>query len=267
MNKKILRVLTIVLLSLVCFTGCGDGGWKSKVELSELKFKDDYIVGRIKNKTDKYYDVKVEYNLKSGDLTNDEFCQFKLKPNSTKDIECLELNYDDSYSIEVNNIDLKELEIPSLNKDLNQDSLEYYFEEIYEEHSYNGVGLTFDFEDRLYPFITKAKYNEDLSEISIDFTFNYDDSEVRLLEDFDTKTNKPTLIMMFISNPKEETISKMRTRLGSLYSIVHDHVNTISVGRALLRTDIENGKCIKVDNWCIGTDYSTEVTMFLLERQ
>lgn len=95
-SKKII----IVLICVICLCGC----WKSKIQVSEFHYQDNYVVGTIKNLTKEKLDIRIEFEYKSGSLKESGFCYEEIEPEETKRIECLEYDIDDSYSIKVKEI-------------------------------------------------------------------------------------------------------------------------------------------------------------------
>lgn len=266
MKKQVAGIILIGLCFLL--VGCGDS-WKSKVELTDLKIDDNYVVGKIKNKTDNYYSVSIDYIVKSGDFTDSGHCSIKLKPNSVDDIDCVQMKYDNTYSVEVKNVELSELTIPKLdNSNLNADSLEYYYKDIFEEHTTNMVSLAYDVEDFKYPYIDKVSYY-DSGEIGFRTSFNYNGNSVYVNDNYDTITNKAkSIFIMLSSNASQEDISKIIIRISSLYSVISDSTSyTLDMSQALKRTDYETGKCRLFGNWCVSTDYGDTLISFYLERR
>ena len=62
MKKSKIFVL-FILIMLLC--GCKIS-WMNKFQFSDLKYKDNYIVGKVKNTTDNKYKITVYFKLKSG---------------------------------------------------------------------------------------------------------------------------------------------------------------------------------------------------------
>lgn len=265
MKKQIVVILIGLCLLLV---GCGDS-WKSKVELTDLKIDDNYVVGKIKNKTENYYDVSIDYIVKNGDFTDDGHCSMKLKPNSVDDIDCVQMKYDSTYSVEVKNVELSELTIPKLdNSNLNEDSLEYYYKEIFKEHTTNMVSLAYDVEDFKYPYIDKVTY---LSSGLIEFStnFKYNGNFVAVTDAYNTTTKKANHIFVMVSKQaSSEDISTIISRITLMYSVINDSTSyTFDMSQALKRTDYEAGKCRIFGNWCVSTNYSDTLMSFYLERR
>lgn len=80
MKKSKIFVL-FILIMLLC--GCKIS-WMNKFQFSDLKYKDNYIVGKVKNTTDNKYKITVYFKLKSGSLVEGDSCQINLDPNQTR---------------------------------------------------------------------------------------------------------------------------------------------------------------------------------------
>lgn len=115
--KKIL----LILITCICLCGCNDNNQELEndiIKFSELKIEDEHIVGQIKNTDDdKAYDVSIWFNLKNGEIEEEELCTERIKPGETKSLNCRIFNDEDStYEIEISEVNLKEFDIPVLNE-------------------------------------------------------------------------------------------------------------------------------------------------------
>lgn len=261
------QIFSLLLLSICLFlAGCGDS-WKSKIELTDLKIDDDYIVGKIKNKTDNYYNVTINYEVKNGDFSDNGICILKLKPNAVDDLKCLEMNYDSSYKVEVKSVDFKELTIPKLdNNNLNVESLEYYYKEIYDTHALHLVSLV-NSEDRNYPYIDKIIYHDYDNSLEISYKYIFNGSNITTYDLYDIKTKETTLFNLFVGNPTEENITSIIVKLSGLIIVDDNTADSYSALKALSRKDIEEGKCVKVGRWCVSTKYDDILTTFYMEKR
>lgn len=249
-NKYIKTVLLIIILLI---SGCGNS-WKSKFQVSNLKIDDDYIVGKIKNTTDKAYNLNIIFNLKSGSLTEKDNCHMIIKPHETKKIDCISMDHD-GYKISVSNIEFKEKEIPELiNGTINKETLEYHFEKIYETHRYNftSFSLISDEEQKEYPFIDTIKYDEQDNTIEISGKFTNDNEYFNYREKYDTKTDELKYLLFYIKTTDEELRNSLLTKV-SLMKSFRD-VNSLSINKALHRDDVSEDKCILIGGkWCVSS--------------
>lgn len=248
-----MKKIIVIILFCVCLCGCSKN-WKSNVQISSLKYDDDYIIGKMKNLTNKAYNVKIIFKTKSGSFDDNEYCYELLRPKETIDLECLVYGLDDTYNIEVENVELEEFEIPELTYGkIDIDTLEYHFKDIYYAHTLNFVSFKIDI-DNNYPYIDEIEYSDD--KIEIKGTIENDENQVFYYEDFDAKDEQLTHLYAFIKSDDEDFISKIITKFSLMDSISSTSSDSISIGQILKRKDIAEGYCIKAGNWCIGTDYS-----------
>lgn len=108
MKKSKIFVL-FILIMLLC--GCKIS-WMNKFQFSDLKYKDNYIVGKVKNTTDNKYKITVYFKLKSGSLVEGDSCQINLDPNQTKDIDCSAYYGKESYDVKIKKLEYTK--IPTL---------------------------------------------------------------------------------------------------------------------------------------------------------
>lgn len=101
--KNILLIFIIFLL-----VGC-DKNWKNKIQISELKYDGTNIIGEIKNLTDSRYKLYIKFKFKSGTLEKQGNCDIVVESKQTTNLKCENKDINDSYSIEINNIELNEI--------------------------------------------------------------------------------------------------------------------------------------------------------------
>ena len=256
MKKKYLLILALFSI-LFLITGCGNS-WKSNFEISKLKLDDDYIVGKIKNKTDKAFDLEITFDLKSGSLVDNKKCNLVIKPKETKDLDCLATDYDD-YDVSISNIDFKEKKIPDLNNGkIDEDTFEYHFDKIYDNHTYNFISFTLVddiFEDK-YPYLDTIEYDEENKKIKISGSIMSNTNYMSYTEEFNTITNKLENMSFMIRTDDEEFKSELLTKISLMRSL--DISNSVEMLKAL-NDDIPEGKCYKVGyNWCVSSDIDKE---------
>lgn len=259
--KKSIKILFIIPIMALCLCGCSKS-WEKNVQISSLKYEDDYIRGRIKNLTDNAYNLTITFKVKSGSLVEEKYCYEMLKPNDTIDLECIAYDIDDTYKIDVEDVELNEMEIPKLTTGkIDVDTLKYHFENIYEEHTLNYISFTTDIDDKNYPYIDEVEYEND--EIEINGKITKGTNDIFYYEAFDTKNDKLKNLDVFVYSEDEDFISTIITKLSLMRSISTSSSDSISIGRILQRKDIDNGYCISFDNWCISTDYSSSYGSFI----
>ena len=250
--KKKLSFLIIICLFLC---GCNENKWEKNFQISSLKFNDDYdhIVGKIKNLTDKAYNIEIFFELKSGTLVESNTCYATIKPNETKNIECLIYNIDDTYSFEIENVEFKEFSIPKLKEgEISEETFKYYFEEIYNTHTLNFVGFSTMFDNFNYPYINKINYENNKIEIKTDLKEN--EKSIYFTTTYNTENNELESLSGIIYNASDSLLNEIAIQISLMNSIRDKYtmeINNIKFYKALLNNDIEYGRCWVVDNWCI----------------
>ena len=268
MKKKFCLSLILSLFILSCLVGCSSS-WEKVIELSNLKIENEYVVGKIKNKTEKYLEVVISLKLKNGGLTDDDLCHVDIKPNEIKDLKCLSFGYDSSYDVEVKSVKYSEKTIPTL-KDgvINTDTLKYYFEDIYDSHDLNVSSLITSYGDVKYPPYDEIKYSSIDNEISIDYSFKYKNINVSYFEKYNTKTNQPTILFAIVSNNDETTLYDFISKFSIIYSFLKSSsASSISTLNKTLRDkNIEYGRCMKIGSWCAFSIYDDTTVTLALEK-
>jgi len=241
-----MKKIYLLLVLCLCLCGCSNS-WEKKIQVSTLKYEDDYIVGKAKNLTDKAYDVIIKFKLKSGSLVEESACQRRIKPNETIDLNCPAPEIDDTYSVEIDDIELTEFEIPKLKEGIiDVDTFKYHFQEIYDMHTLNFVVFSLDFEDIAFPYADEITYEDNIISIKSDF------KDVITYSKYDIDTNKLDTIFGFVNyQGNNEFLNKIITNISLMKSISNSSSTSLNVTKALLNTDIEEGRCWVVDNWCI----------------
>lgn len=263
-----MRKLLLIVVCCLCLCGCGEkNDWKDKVQVSQLKLDDNYLIGKIKNTTDKFYDITIIFKLKSGTLEDTDVCYEIIRPNENKNLKCLVYDIDDTYIYEIKDIELTEKEIPVLlegNIDIN--ALEYYFEKIYEAHQLNFIAFSTDIIDTSFPYISKIKYKD--NEITIIGDIIQGSNKVSYIGEYDTTTNDLNRISFYESRSNDKSFTdSLITRISLMNSIATTSKTSLEIGKALLRTDIEEGYCVIVDNWCVSTIHDDLFNTYLIVRK
>ena len=181
-------------------TGCGHS-WDRTFAVSEIKLEDDYIVGEIRNKTDLAYDVRLKFKLINGTITDEDTCSFIMRPHQTRKIHCASTNHE-NYEAELSDIKFKEIDIPKLKDgEIDASVVEYYFEDIYNEHIYNVIGFTFldSSFSKEYPYINNAEYSKDDAELLLTTIFSNSDSNTYYIsEKFNVNNKKMEYVSVMI---------------------------------------------------------------------
>ncbi len=259
--KKSIKILFIIPIMVLCLCGCSKG-WKKSVQISSLKYEDNYIKGRMKNLTDKAYDLTITFKVKSGSLIEKKYCYELLKPKDTIDLECIVYDIDDTYKIEIEDVEFNEIEIPKLTTGkIDVETLKYHFADIYKEHTLNFTSFTIDINDKNYPYIDEIEYKND--EIEINGKITKGTNSLYYYETFDTKKDQLKYLNVFVYSKDEDFINAIITKLSLMRSIFTSSNDVFSIMQVLQRKDIDYGYCIKVGNWCIGTDYSSSDDSFI----
>lgn len=265
MKRLFLFIASFIML--VILSGCNN--WKSSIDVSTLKIEDDYIVGKIKNTTNNAYDAIMTFELKSGSLTIEQECSEIFKPNEIKDIKCLLLDdVDDSYKVELKNVELKNKEIPNLSEGkINMDALEYHFEEIYNLHTLNFVSFNLiDNIEENYPYIEEIEYKN--NEIIIKSKITQGENCVDFTGTYSTLDNEmERLSFGMLSSTDEEFIEQILSDVAKMSSIRENGgYNSISIKNTLLRKDIGKAECIKYGNICISAEYSEFINFYSIHK-
>ena len=255
MKTKILSILCIGFVILM--TGCNN--WKYKFALSDLKVKDDYIVGKIKNKTDTAYDLVIKVALKNGSLVEEKTCKMILKPNEVKDIKCLASGYEE-YNVNVSKIEYQQKKISTLkNGEIDKEILEYYFEDIYEQHTTNFISfilLNDDF-NKAYPYIDKIKYEEQKEIIKITGAMGNLDCIVSYGEEYNASKQKLNSAYILIKTKDNKLREDIISNFSLFSSFGYENASEI---RSVLNAE-ESGleKCYKVgSDWCVSSKIEKE---------
>lgn len=261
------KCLFIIICCLFLCSCKSKKSWDDKLQISTLKLEDNYIVGDIKNVTNKAYDITINLELKSGTLTTNDTCYETIKPNETKSIECIVYNVDDTYAIKVKNIELNEFEIPVLNEGIiNSETFKYHFEDIYNSHLKNFVGFNSSTNDDKYPYIEKIEYKN--SEIEISGTIHDNSNMISYYETYNTMTDNLTQISFYMSSEYEkEFIAKIATKISLMKSLSASANESLEINKILLNTDINSDECAIFDEWCISPNYSDYLISFVIRKR
>ncbi len=263
--KKILLGLAIGSLGLLT-VGC-ENKTKQKAEdiiqISALKLEDDYITGKIKNTDlEKAYDITITFDLKSGTLEDTRYCHESLKPSETKDLKCLMYDIDNTYTFKIQNIELEEATIPSLSEgEIDNETLEYHFEEIYDSHISNLLslvsGLNSEYE---YPYIDSIDYKNNL--ITIQSNFNSGTNSISITEMYNSENSKISGVLIIAQYQEENFIKKLINYIQFMSFLPQDINSRMLIKQALSQRDLELGNCYNIGEWCITPTYDNNIVSF-----
>lgn len=228
--------------------------WEKKIQISALKYDNsNHVVGKIKNLTKNAYDVTLKIKAKSGSLVEDITCYEMLRPNESVDLSCLTYELDDTYSLEINRVELEKKVIPSLNKgNLEVDTLEYYFPDIYESYTLNMVPF-YAFFDLQYPSIENIDYEDD--KITILGKIDNEFYSASIYFDYDVKTNKIISVDVFMVDSVDQAFIDNIIENMTYMDFIHKGSEINLIEKTLKRKDIQSDKCILIDKWCISANY------------
>lgn len=262
--KRNFALILIVIFIVFISSGCSSN-WKSKVRVSSLSFEDNHIIGKIKNLTNEAYDLTITIEAKSGSLKEKEYCYITLKPEETKDLECLATKLNESYSLKVDNIDLEKIEIPELKEgNIDIETLKYYFEEIYDKHGYNFASFSTKFKDG-YPYIDRISYSE--NEIEIHGIIATEDKKaIMYYERFNPQNSDFLRMIVLVPKNDEKLINDVALSLMSLSLVSNE--SSYSIYEALKKDDIPTGLCYRVGKLCIANySYDDNFKAFDIEME
>lgn len=180
--KKIL----FIVCCLILVTGCSKNSYNKIIQFSEFKYDDDYIIGKMKNTKDKNYNIEITFLVKSGNLTEEKYCYETIKSNETKEINCLAFDIDNTYNIEIIDLNLEEFETPKLKEGkIDEDVLKYYFEDIYDLYSMFIFNVN---SQENVDSLGEIKYLENENKIEIDSKiYNQNHDLVLIKSSYDTE--------------------------------------------------------------------------------
>lgn len=249
MRKKLLIILLVCILS-----GCDKVD--KDIQISELKYNDDYIIGRIKNQTSKNYNLDIIIQTKSGTLVNNAYCHDTIKPYEAKDFKCLALDLDDTYSFKIKKIEKEIFETPKLTYgEIDESTLKYYFENIYNSHYLFMTNL--DIESK-FPKFDSIEYKN--NNIEFKNTLNYDDQNTLLLiAKYSTKNEELESIHILIGEENQEIENDIILAF-SLHE--KDIDNSIKISY-VLRKISEFGKCTSIGDLCYAKYKSNNVISYI----
>lgn len=266
--KKRIILSFIIAIAIISITGCGSkkDEWEKMFQVSELEYEEDYIVGDIKNLTDKYYDIKIIIESKNGSIKDDNYCYETIKPNEKREFKCLATKLNENYSNKIKDITFEELEIPDKTtkngSTISIDELKYYYEKVYDAHTLSMTGFSFnrDVDNNDYPYIKEITYSGD--EIKIYYPIYYNNSLITTTSIYEVRTGNLKDFFVIMDDSDKELQTKVETKISILYYFTDNHFNTIKIGQAI-KEPVEDGKCYKVDNWCFSKYVSNGIVSYV----
>ena len=115
----VLCSIIVIIVIIIFISTIKDNWWKTKFSVSNPRFIDGShtIEFDVQNKTKKDYNVYVWYTITSGSLKKKTMCiydlmeenagLYKVSANSTTTLKCSTWDYDDSYEVKINKIEIK----------------------------------------------------------------------------------------------------------------------------------------------------------------
>lgn len=249
------RLFLFISCVSIVFILNGCNVWKNKIEVSKLKIDDGYIIGKVRNVTNKAYDTTLIFELKSGSLKIEEKCYETFKPNKTKDLECiLDENVDDSYNVKLKNIELEEITIPKLNEGkIDDNTLKYHFEDIYSLHTLNFLNFNASDVEEKYPFIENIEYKG--NEIRIESKLTQNENFASFVTEYNAiNSDLEYLFFAINSDCDEEFVNQIFSGVSRMHPF--SPLYSIDIEKALQRTDIPSDECVLINEWCISPTYN-----------
>ena len=261
--------LVAVIIGIIFFViGIGPK-WKKQIAFSDLKFDNDYIVGKIQNKTDKHLNVTITFELKNGSIKDTDFCYVNIEADTIDDLECLAYGKDSSYKIKVVDVRIEEIKNKSFKdgEELSIDEVKDYFKDIYNKHL-EIFGLTFniyekDFDEELkYPYIDYVKYyakGAD-SEIYINNPIMYKGDLISVTETYDVNSSDLDRIHITSSSSQE---SKDFLAKCLAFGYFHEDMDPGKYERAkkLVSESTADGKCYLFGDLCFSSTVNDDIVM------
>ena len=211
MNKKIIKFIICMLIFPFILCGCSKK-WEKSVQISSLKYEDDYIKGRMKNLTNNAYKATITFEVKSGSLTEKKYCYELLRPKDTVNLECLAYGMDDTYKIKIENVELDNYTIPNLSEgEIDIETLKYYFQNIYDAHNLNFISFTTDIDEMNYPYIDEIEYEKD--RIIIHGTISKNNDSISYYETYNIETQELDNLYVLLYTKDDSFTSTIITKL------------------------------------------------------
>lgn len=259
MKKSKIFVL-FILIMVLC--GCKIS-WMNKFQFSDLKYKDNYIVGKVKNTTDNKYKITVYFKLKSGSLVEGDSCQINLDPNQTKDIDCSAYYGKESYDVKIKKLEYTK--IPTLEEknfkngdDISTDDLKDYFEDIYDNHTLFNLSLLTKYSDNnSYPYIKSISYKDD--KIHIYNNVVKENVSIDILEIYSVDNSELEQYIAKIYYDTEDELKEFKSSFSLALLTLSESINTYNVSKALEK-ESEDGMCYIVSKYCISYSSNSAYT-------
>lgn len=263
--KKIFAIFIMILFFL---TGCGKQ-WEDKIKVSELNFKDGYVIGEIKNITDLRYDLTIIVDLKSSSQTfngiiftdvidSNQTKKVKYKYNKVKDIN-------DEYEVIIKDVLVSSIAIYHQNspekvldnfpilrdsKDSFMINLTKY--EDFKDIKFNGVG-TSEKECGIYPICINYDINN-----SKNLLFYYDD---------DYSLKEISLECKFGSYPDVLINENEKKALMNIMNIDKNNLVDIDENDALFNNNEDNYELIMNNDFEKYYKYPSGFSMLLEDKE
>lgn len=253
MKKNILLEI-VVLLMLFITTGCSKT-WEKHFEVSKLKIEANNIAGKIKNKDEEAYKLKLLFDLKNGSISDQKECNMIIRPNETIELDCTIIDHND-FDVKLSTIEFEKIEIPALyGGKIDDNTLEYYFYDVYKNHKDNFILFTLindEFYHR-YPYMDQIEYIKEDNLIFITGTVTKDYNFFSYKVNYNSYTGEIENIQFFFRTKdekiKEDLINNIA--ISSFRTLYKDNSKEIL---EILNENIPEEKChIFKDEWCISS--------------
>lgn len=262
-----MKKVILLFLCIICICGCSKG-WQKKVQVSDFTYENDYIVGKMKNLTNKAYKVKIDFSLINGSFVDDDICFDMIKPNEKLELKCYNSDINENYLIKIKNIELTKVDIPKLTEGIiDQKVLEYHFKDIYNSHALNLTSFSSDFTDSQYPYMNEIKYEN--NQITIKSEFNKDQNAVVIYSEYDTKNEELNCMHGIIAYINDnEFLKSMVFKIANMKSLNNkSYLYSTKIYNSLLDNNLEEGYCWNIDKWCIKPTKSENIYQFYINKK
>lgn len=257
-----MKKIIILVVTILFFSGCGNN-WEKKIQLSALKVENNNIVGKMKNTTNKAYNVKIIFDLLSGTLEEEQTCEKILKPNETLDFECYVNDIDDTYTFGVKNIELNQIKVPELTENPSEEAVKYYFQSIYDNHKMNFEFLDVALNSSSSQSFVSTDYIE--NKLGIVDAFGSAGSYLYLYSKFDENLERLSFLYGEIDFIGDEVWQNEIVNSISLLIALNDQRYlsfTSEIEEALLSKNLAENECLMVSDLCIMANYDDENNIY-----
>lgn len=263
-KKIIIPIISIFvilcIIGIMFLLGVFSPKWKKQIGFSDLKIDDDYIVGKIQNKTNKHLKVTITFELKSGSIKDTDYCYVNIEADTIEDLKCLAYDKNISYKVKVVDVETKEIKNKNFSNGDKISSRDFtdYFKEVYNEHHklFYSIFATNeeDFEEiSSYPYADEIEYIIEDSDkyLEIKNNLNYKGTLISVYEYFNLDDNKlESLSILYQTN--DDILEYFKKWLYMGFIDEYSGYNDSYYIRKAISTDAEEGRCTKVGSYCFS---------------